>query len=125
MRMFLRPHKTEAKEPLFCDRTSNVQCNPANTLYNKIMYNYAQFNEIKNFPKSRDYDQVELCIFLITNYDLWLNGTLFPYSDGAGTFKMQKIGKEDLFMKTPQNFEKNDENTPTLKMQSRSRILKF
>ena len=37
---------------------------------------------------------------------------------------MQKLGTGDLFAKTPQKF-KNDENTPTLKIQSPSRILKI
>ena len=34
---------------------------------------------------------------------------------------MRKLGKGDLFTKTPKNF-KNDENTPALKMQSRNGI---
>ena len=31
-------------------------CNPAKTLYSKIMYKYAQFNEMKTFPYFRDYN---------------------------------------------------------------------
>ena len=31
-------------------------CNPVKTLYSKIMYKYAQFNEMKTFPHFRDYN---------------------------------------------------------------------
>ena len=57
-------------------------------------------------------------------HDFWLNGTSFLQTDGTGAFRTQKLDKGDLFVKIPRNL-KNDKITPALKMQSRSKILKF
>ena len=72
---------------------NKYKCNPVNTLYSRIMYNYAQFNKIKIFPQFWNCIKLILCTFLIVKHDFWLNGTSFPYSDCAGAFKTQKLGK--------------------------------
>ena len=38
-------------------------CNPAKTLYSKIMYKYAQFIEMKTIPCFRDYNKVNCADF--------------------------------------------------------------
>ena len=69
------------------------QCNPVNTLYSRIMYNYAQFNKMKIFPRFWYIIKLILCILKMVKHDFWLNGTSFPYSDRAGAFRTQKLGK--------------------------------
>ena len=68
-------------------------CNPVNTLYSRIMYNYAQFNKMRIFPRFWNCIKLILCTFLIVKHDFWLNGISFPHSDRAGAFRMQKLGK--------------------------------
>ena len=55
-KMTKRPFTTKglrAEEPL-----GLVHCNPAKTLYSKIMYKYAQFNEMRTFSYFQDYNKV-------------------------------------------------------------------
>ena len=42
----------------------------------------------------------------MVKHDFWLNGTLFPQTDGTGALKTQKIGKGYLFAKKPLKREK-------------------
>ena len=68
-------------------------CNPAKTLYSKIMYKYAQINEMRTFSYLKDSNKGKLCTILTVKHDFWLNGTSFPHSDRAGALRTRKIGK--------------------------------